>query len=405
MAQSADTGLRVRFEALGRSTINVSEWEIDSHYLEDADGFSFTLFEQDRALLRGLKWQPVELIVNGASQCFGRIDRTRRGDSAYKVECIGRDYLADLIASDVDPSVAAKSGDDVGLALARAMAPVGITGILDDADSPVTDIRLGKPRKKGSGRKSKKSRKVEDYKPTDGEKILAYCKRIAAREGATIQPGPDRTAITLDVPDFSRESTFSLRRTDDPTSSAGNNVLSGEAIEDLTEMPTYVLFTGTAGKSGKLGSGLKAEFSMPDYVGISIGGRSLLPQLQEIVDLGVNNRRKPDAPTLAANKVYRLLTHRDREARTQEQVDNAAAREVAERLKDSLIYTATVQGHVDPKSGCVWSVGAMVDVDDSIAEVHEQLWIAKRTLKFGAEGATTYLECWRPRSFVIGTDE
>ncbi len=63
--------------------------------------------------------------------------------------------------------------------------------------------------------------------------------------------------------------------------------------------------------------------------------------------------------------------------------------------------TCTVSGHVDPISGGVWSVGAMAQVNDSVARVHEALWISRRTLRYTSEGAMTDLEMIRPGTWEI----
>ena len=78
-----DTGLTVRFESIGRETTSVHEWEIDSQYLVPTDGFSFTLVEQDRSLLRGLDLLPIELLVNGKSQLLGQ--REPKGVGGHEV--------------------------------------------------------------------------------------------------------------------------------------------------------------------------------------------------------------------------------------------------------------------------------------------------------------------------------
>lgn len=74
-------------------------------------------------------------------------------------------------------------------------------------------------------------------------------------------------------------------------------------------------------------------------------------------------------------------------------------------MKDTLLYDVTMRGHVDPESGAVWSVNTMVEVDDSVADVHERLWILQRKLSYSKEeGAITTMTCIRPESFVIDTE-
>jgi hypothetical protein len=119
----------------------------------------------------------------------------------------------------------------------------------------------------------------------------------------------------------------------------------------------------------------------------------------------VSSRWEPGkgATEVASGALYRLLVYRDEEARTETMIESAMKRAIAERLKDTLEYRVTLKGHADATTGAIYSVDTMIDVNDSVCDVHEQLWIASRTLRYsGSDGPTTELVCWRPESFVIG---
>jgi prophage tail gpP-like protein len=396
MAQSADTGLKVRFERDGRVTKNVVEWEIESSYLVSTDGFSFTLFEQDRKLTEFLELQPVELIVNGVSQLVGRIDVTERGDSAYRVRCEGRDYIADIVESNIDPFKRVTAGSELGDAILDMVRICGIQTITDFENILMAELRTGKPIKH-TKRKGKKSLKTDDLKPKYGEGIYEFCNRLVARFSATLQPSNVRSDIVIDSPDYTQEPSYSLRRTDDVTSSAGNNILRGRARRDYSSFPTHCIFTGSASAKGKTGQQLSKFFDMAVFA--EGFGDELGRTIRDGISVGKNADGAPGVLT-------RLLTHRDEDSRTEDQLFAAASRAIAERLKDTLAYTCTVKGHTDPATGAIYSVNTMAQVDDSIAGVHEPLWIARRTLRYvEGSGAETELELWRPESFQIGSDE
>lgn len=405
-----DTGLTVRFSALGRETINVTEWEIDSAYLVSTDGFRFKLFEEDQTLLSNLEFQPVELIVNGATQLVGRVDQTVRGETAKTCRCEGRDYIAELVECNIDPLVKIAAGDTLETALKNAMSPCGVTVIIDASESVALETRLGMPkrqRRRNTGAKPRKTKPLSaDYKPKPGEGIYEFCKRITDRLGTTMQPDVDRTTVILSEPDYTQAPWYGLRRTDDEVNAASNNVITASATRDYSSFPTYALFTGNSPQTGdSSGNRIGSEFNLVDYVETVVQGRSLLPQMQTVVDLAEIGRRLPNGKSRDTSKIYRLLYYRDTDAKDPEQIDNAIVKAVAELLKDSLSYTATVRGHVEPESGAIWTVNTMVEVNDSIAGIHENLWIAKRTLKYSpSQGATTDLEMWRPGAFVITAD-
>jgi prophage tail gpP-like protein len=394
-----DTGLTVHFELLGRQETRFIEWQIDSSYLTSTDGFSFTISPgagADRSLLRDLEIQPVELLVNGASQCFGRVDATSIGDRGSALTCEGRDFIADIVECNVDPYLKFSAGTTVGVALVDAMSPCGIKNVYGPEDVSMADVRSGK-KTKGKPPRGPKAELAEDAKPRFGEGIYEFCNRIVARYGATIQPGPDRTAVVLDRPNYSQEPRYRLARSDDTTQSKRNNVLSASARRDYSRFPTFVLFTGTAGKSGKSGSGLYTFFDT------RLTAAQQSDEMGRILNAGiVGGRLAPGVTVENPAILYRLLSYRDEQAKTQAHLDNAARRAYAERLKDSLSYRVKVQGHADPETGAIWSVNTMAHVDDAICGINEPLWIASRTLRYSqSEGATTELELWRPRSFVI----
>lgn len=395
----ADTGLTVRFERDGRVTNNAIEWEIDSSYLVSTDEFSFTLVEQDRQLVQFLELQPVDLLVNGVSQCLGRIEITERGDTAHRVVCRGRDYISDIVESNVDPFKIVKKGTTLGDAILDMVRPCGIRTINDVEGISMAEVRAGKPIKRGK-RKGKKGLSVEELKPKYGEGIYEFCNRLVARHGATLQPSVSRQDIVIDSPDYTQEPSYTLSRTDDTTNSAGNNILSATATRDFSRFPTYAIFTGAAAaaQKGQQPVPIRQPFDMVTLA--EAFGEELGTIMRNSIAVGRN--RDGGDPTV----LYRLLTHRDEQAKTQEQLFSAAQRAIAERLKDTLQYRCTVKGHTDPKTGAIYSVNTMARVDDSIAGVHENLWVASRKLTYrpAPQGATAELELWRPESFQIGDE-
>lgn len=100
--------------------------------------------------------------------------------------------------------------------------------------------------------------------------------------------------------------------------------------------------------------------------------------------------------------VYKPLFYRDKDSRNDEQLDYSVRRAIAEKLRETLVYTCTVRGHIDPKSGAVWTVDTIAYVHDELEDVDEPLWISERTLvNDGTSGPTTELVLVRPGSFVF----
>lgn len=402
-----ESTLTVRFPVPRIESSNFISWSIESAYLTSTDGFQFEIYSPVFTSKHRLEMQPVELLVNGASQLIGRIDKTRSGHNGRAVACFGRDYLADTVENNVDPKFKLRLKMTIGDLISQVFHPTGISRIFDVDDGSILmqEVRAGIPVKAKGGRKRaprkpRKGKPTGESTPKPGAGAYEYVNKIIARVGATMQPGPDRNSVVLSVPDYDQESIGTLRRSDDPIGSVSNNVVESVADRDFSRMPTYALFNGVeVKKKGTAASPLSKTLDI-----FELAARS--PELLQIIaDGSISGRWLPGETAdqvRTEGKLYRLLNFRDDTARTLEQLECAADRAVAERLKDSLQYECTVRGHADERTGAIWSVNTMVRVEDDIANVHEDLWVAARTLSYEkGNGARTRLICWRPDSFVI----
>jgi len=438
---ASDSHLVVKLPALKRTIERVTGYSISSNYLTSTDGFEFSAFDPDRSKLQNLECQPVELLIHEASQLIGRIDVSRVGDNGSAYTFSGRDYIADIVECNVDPALKITAGMNLFDAFLLAMGPVGIYEVVDDADVGLRNVRSGKT--VGAKKKKRKRRKLSqaDIKPEPGQGIYEFCNKIAARQGCTIQPSDRRRAVTLAQPNFDQDPLYTISRYDDPTVGQSNNVISATCARDYSRFPTFTMLSGHQAKAGVTapvvtttvdtlqmvtGFGLgnfRPSALIINSSGVGSGDKSLnktldgvdfaktqAPEIAAILESSIHRgRRKPPASggsSFDVGKLYRLLFHRDADAKDEEQLFQGAARAIAERLKDTLEYRATLKGHVDPASGAIWSVDTIVNVSDAICNVQEPLWIAERTLRFSPQdGATTEIVAWRPGSFQIGSEE
>jgi prophage tail gpP-like protein len=397
MSEVETHDLVVRFERLGRDAKTITAYSLQSDYLTATDGFEFTYYTEPRSDLLGLELEPVELLIGGNSQVLGRIDQTEIGNSGSAIVCRGRDYLGDATECNIDPAFGVKKGELLGAVVEDAMAPVGIDTTFLDSDVAMRDVRTGKP---AGGRADKdfKTLKQEELKAQSGESIMQFANRLVSRHGATLQPGPTRNSIVITEPNYSQSPVATITRTDDQRTSVANNVIRGTATRDYSSVPTYALWHGKGGKAGTQKESNTITIPIQDLVaGIST----------ELIDAfegtAVRGRRKPAESTkLEIGQLYRLLYDRDDESRNRDQLIRAATRGMGVRLKETLTYSVTLQGHSDPVTGAYWAVDTVVQVNDDICGLNEPLWVASRTFKYSAtEGATTDLELWRPGTFVI----
>jgi prophage tail gpP-like protein len=397
MPNRRDPRLTVEFEALGRIESNIQEYSLDTGYLTSTDGFEFTLYHPDRSRLLGLEMQPVNLLIDGNSQLIGKVEVTEIGDDGSAVHCSGRDYIARLVECNVDPALVLKQGMSLFEALTLATSTVGIDTVVSDDDLAMRNVRTGRSLP-NVPRLEVHNLTLEDLKPKPNEGLYEFCNRIVARHGATIQPATARNVLALSTPNYAQPVAYEIIHTDDTRTSAGNNVLRSSARRDYSSFPTHTLFTSKWGTPGSTKRDLSQSYDM------TVLAEEFNDEIAQILDgKAVRGRRRPgNSGPLEALEEYRFLYLKDDESRNAAQLERAARRAISERLKDTLSYSVTLQGHDDPRTGALWAVDTMVHVRDDICGLNEPLWIESRTFRYApGQGPTTDLKCWRPSSFQL----
>jgi hypothetical protein len=431
--------LTVRLEALGRDVVLQKGWSLDSSYLTPTDGFEFTLYDTDRAKLRGLELQPVNLLVDGNSQLLGRIDMTERGSDGSAITCRGRDYLSDMTECHVDPTLQIKKEMTLETAILMGAGVVGIDTIISDDDVSMQEIRSGRRIKKKQRQTKRHKKKLEEYKPQPGESLFAFYNRIVARLGGTMQPADARNKLRITAPRYDTDPVATITRVVDPAPAEKNLVISATATRDFSSFPSFVLVAGKVVTVGttrapsyakltvcRSGVGVfpspNDKFEVPYRVledeqvstqkqldrkaSTTDLARVLSAELAEILGRSVvPGRRLPSSSPAAPGPLYRLLYQKDAESGNQDQIDRLATRCFAQKFKDTLIYRVTLRGHADPLTGAIWTVDTMVRVKDEVCDVDEALWVASRKFSFSqGQGAITELELWRPGAFQIDAE-
>lgn len=377
----------------------VKSYSIDSGYLTATDGFRLVVYDENPENLRGLERQPVEIIIDGKQQVVGQIDKVDIGDSGIAATLSGRDYLADIVEDRVNPEVKVSKDMSVADAILMVCAPQGIKQIEgpNARRNILTGISVGSP----APPRDFKQAKLDEYKAEGGEGAMAYIERLVARHGGTIQPSSRRDRLVIGAPDFQQAPSGTIRRFRDPAAARTNNVVGNpRCSRDWSSVPTIVVVAGkkSAAASGK--GTLSSVLRLRDFAPNALSDLS-----QEVRDSIVDEIPAVGAtpPAVDSERLfYRLLFHRDEQARNQEQLDRTARRLMSERLRETLKYEVTLRGHADPASGAMYAVDTTLDVVDEVCGIAETLWVANRTFEYERKrGATTKLECWRLNTFLL----
>lgn len=402
--------LVVELEASGIQHDKILSYSINTQYLTPTDSFSFVVYSEDDPVAlrrRWRPWQPVRLHIAGRQQLIGRIDGNEGvGESGHELRVFGRDYLADIVDSTVDPQFQVKQGMDLGDFLLALLEPYGIKTILADANvGPLTrNILTGKRPFKGTPARDFRAAKLSDFKAEENQGVWELANKVVARHSFTIQPAGTRDSVMVADPNYSQDVLYGLDR-------PGNNMRKGGcARRDYTNVPTVTIARGRSGEAGKnLGTTRNTSGTFdPGSARSNIG---LVRDVQRSItsDEGIEvvkqtrfDPKRPDPVIYGYDQpVYKPLFFRDKDARNQEQIEGAVRRILAEKLRETLTYQAEVRGHVDPVSGAIWTVDTLARVRDVVEDIDETLWISERTLENDGSGPKTSMMLVRPESFVL----
>lgn len=377
----------------------IISYSIDSGYLTATDGFRITVFDENPDNLRGLERQPVEIVIDGRQQVVGQVDTTEVGDKGGAVTITGRDYLSELVEDRVNPAIRVSKGMSVEDAILTACAPQGITQIVGAAAR--RNILTGTSVGNAAPPRDFKQAKLDDYKANAGEGLMAYISRIAMRHGETVQPSSRRDRIVLGHPDFGQAPGATIVRRRNPVAARSNNVIGNpKCPRDWSSVPTVVVVTGKQGLASRGKTQLSSTLKLRDFAPNAL--KDLSPEVQDSIidEIPAVGAAPPNVDS--GRLFYRLLFHKDEEARNQEQLDRVARRLMSERLRDTLKYEVTLRGHKDPKTDATYAVDTTIDVVDEVCRIQETLWVARRTFEYDRQkGAITKLECWRLNTFLL----
>lgn len=415
-----DHSLTIEFENDGSRWTQITEFDIQDDFLVPADAWSVVVFDPDPVKLRRKfrPLEPVRLYLGDRLQLIGRIDGTEGvGGGSTALRVWGRDYLGSIVDSNIDPSVRVTNMMTLADALIAGLGVFGIDTIEGDVeqaraakmgpvkyteeeaeirrylDSFNPDTRAMAELLPPRPVRTPVTETVPDAKPRDGEGAFEWANRLAARAGFTIQPGTGRNALAVVAPDYRAEPLFRLQYP--------GNVEIGTARRDWGSLPTVVVTSARA-----VTAGLEAKGQWREIRAAGDESPSSLWQTEEgrrvLMGVGVVSARLRPGASAAPPLLYRPMYYKDDDAKNTAQLERSTRRQLADRMKDTLVYTAELEGHVDPITGATFCTNVMASVRDEIEDVNEVLWIPSRRLSFRpGNGARTQLQLIRPASFVL----
>jgi|1185.fasta_scaffold04371_2 hypothetical protein len=239
-----DDRLTVELEGVGFQPNRILSYRINTQYTTPTDSWEFVVYSEDdpRGLRRRFRpLQPIRLYIAGNLQVIGRIDKIEgTGESGAALKVSGRDYLADLVDSTVDPQFQIKKSQDIGAFLLDLLKPWGITTVFGNSNLTRNALTGRKPFTKNPA-KHYNSAKLEDTKASENQGVFEFANRVVARHGFMILPAGTRDSIVVDAPNYEQTALYSVSRP--------GNILSGTASRDYTDIPTVTIAHGRMGGS------------------------------------------------------------------------------------------------------------------------------------------------------------
>lgn len=414
--------LKLQLDGTSEELDTIEEWKIQEGYWESCDSFEITLITE-RFTPSQLWMRPVTLVLGGVPWMRARIEVVQSDDTQVTMNLSGRDYVSELVEGHVAPTFKITEKISLADAVLQAARPYGIDTILSNGDFPLRKIRSGAVAT-SSATVDFKAVKLKELQPKDHQSVYEFCNRLAARSGCTIQPHIDRQTLVLAVPAYSSQPIAQLRRLRDRATTGTNNIKSASATRDGTHWPSVIqILGGTTTDTGwvppptatKTPAGvetdgvksttaarvsrLRREYDVPKVAAIFNAALG-----RELAGKCVSGLRTGSEGPLDG-LLYRMFRQEDHELSTPEQMAALGCRILGERLKNTLVYEATVPGFTDQTTGKYWAVDTIVTVRDEIADVDEPMWIQSVTRSFSRnQGALTRLSMIRPGVIRVGED-
>lgn len=379
-------------------------YEIRSDYTNSISSFSFVVYREDAAKLRKdyPPLLPVTLYVDGRQQIIGRIDRVTSTGNGSALNISGRSYLAEMALANADPRTKFKKEDTLEQAMLKVLSVFGISKV--EGYAATRNLLSGKSGKDKANQF--KTAKLEDFKINPGQGAFEICNRIAARYGATIQPGINRNTIVLAEPNYEQAPLYELKRT--PT----GNIINARADRDWSSVPSIVTAVGK--QNTRIGSASivkNLEVSIPAIGENSPNKLHLVPEVQRILKkVTVESPELWDLPeyppathfgTDSSYFMFRPVYFEDKDSRNLEQLNRAVKRIIADKVQKTLTYSCTLLGNKDPKTGYTYAIDTMAHVVDEIEDINEVMWVKSMVLAHDDRGTVTTLELIRPYCWVL----
>lgn len=355
-----------------------SEYTIDSDFLVPTDGWSFTFgTETEWARVRDLVVPDRGLVtidIDGQPQLTGWVDKVRAECSTdgVRVTVEGRDFLRQLVKANVHPATRIKDRTLAGL-LENVVGQIyqGISVAYQYDNAANRQVLTGSKSKHASARKKQHTKILEYCQPHANESAFEFVARNLRRFGLWLWAGADGTLI-LGAPDYDQPASYQIIR------KAGDAIANVERASwewDRTNVPSHVFVRGRSASKDWDVQKAKALVEDPIF------------------------RFDASSPDLFCPM---MISHD--EATTDAECQAFAWQELTKLKQDERVYSCTVKGHRDPRTGLLYAVDTIAHVEDEPLGINDDFWVIRRTFRKSATSGTTTELRMIPKGVVMFLD-
>jgi prophage tail gpP-like protein len=374
-------------------------YEYDQDFLTPVDGWNFTVDQDELSAQELSSLTPgtfVEIYLDDVLQTSGYIDDVDiQGDRASGniVRVEGRDWLSPAVDGHIDPQIRFSPNMTLLDVVTLALEPFGASTFVAD-NSANRNVITGQTKGAPTTKKGKplKSFAIHELKPYENEGAFAFASRVTQRFGLWIWPASDGETVVVAAPDYDQAPIYQLLDKLDPSFTNHNNILGAKGAVSRREQPSMIFASGNGGGGADARSTLKGGIINPLVLAQFNDITAQYPTIQwtipEVPEIFAAITTKP-FPIIDTS--LRPLYLRDRESKTQDELNAFLRRELSLRMRKAFSYTATIEGH--RLGGSPIAFDTIMSVDDDRRNVHGNLWVLGRryTKQAGASVTKTVI--------------
>lgn len=441
----------VSVRVAGREIRTIKDLHITQHFLTPTDPFRIVAAadisgKEARDIFR--PGRRVEIRVDEAIQFQGFIyvfesNTDRSGGTTITIE--GQDTMAPLVYSEINPDHHYPDKTPLETLLHDLCEPLGFKNFLisDDDNIDVAANRALKQKRGGTRKRHRRHKSapkalkrypLPKTKPEHNETVYRFLVRILNRLGLHLWPSVDGDTLIVGRPNYDQEPIGQLRRV---FGASNNSIESGGIRIDATDQPLAIVMRGEVPP-------LAVEHSRTATV---IGNPFTAGDIEHIVNVGnvvsrlldLDSSKGPANESLTAAhesgtfntfmenrftrkekwltyirpepaqlinpfapaEIARIRFLRDRNAHTQEALENSARKQMSLCARRAFVAHYTFEGFY--LEGGIPQVNTIVNVIDDNSDFEGNLWVQSRTVTQSRHGGThTELELLPLNAIFLG---